>query len=51
MGKSVYRWISHKRKEGLVWRAAIRGNTNRPTLFQLQSWRGSHHSLYILIYF
>jgi hypothetical protein len=22
----------------------VRGNTNRPTLFQLQSWRGSHNS-------
>jgi hypothetical protein len=49
----LYRWISHKcyneRRGWYIhsvsqWRAAIRGNTNRPTLFQLQSWRGSHHS-------
>ena len=53
MGKSVNRWISHKcynKRRGWYihsvsqWRAAIIGNTNRPTLFQLQSWRGSHHS-------
>jgi hypothetical protein len=46
MGKSVYRWISHKcynKRRGWYihsvykWKAAIRGNTNRPTLFQLQA--------------
>ena len=53
MGKSVYRWINHKcyneRRGWYIhsvsqWRAAIRGNTNMPTLFQLQSWRWIHNS-------
>jgi hypothetical protein len=53
MGKSVYRWINHKcynERRGWYlhsvsqWRAAIRGNTNMPTLFQLQSWRWIHNS-------
>ena len=53
MDKSVYRWFSHKyyneRRGWYIhsisqWRAAIRGNTNKPTLFQLQNWRGSNNS-------